>query len=189
MTWPTKHFTADDLDAFHSEALSREMRLHLETCESCRQLVVADRQLLAQLSQLPRLSPRPDFAKRVLARVSIRDTGPVPVLSFPKVPRRAWAPAAAFAAALVLSVAWSVVNRSALDGWIGAGVALLTDTGLAVVRFLGQQPWYGRAMEIGASPVRLGLLLGLALLLSGAGLAALRRLVTPSAGAGHHATT
>src|SRR5262245_49484861 len=114
MTWPTKHLTADDLDAFHSEALSGDVRLHLETCDDCRRLITNDRFVLDQLGRLPAYQPSLSFAERVMTRVSIGAPAKVPVLSFPRLTRRQLAAISTLAAVMVLSVAWSAINRTAL---------------------------------------------------------------------------
>ena len=113
--WPTMHFTADDLDAFHTEALSNEMRLHLETCDQCRRLVVEDRELLTRLDALGDYGPHAGFADRVMARVAIGGPIAVPVLSFPRFTAQRIAAMIALAAGLVASVAWSAANRALLS--------------------------------------------------------------------------
>ena len=184
--WPTKHFTADDLDAFHSEALSNEMRLHLETCEQCRQLVVADRHLLSLLEGLGSFGPSAGLEDRVMARVTISNPATVPILSFPKLAGRRLAVAASFAAGLVASVAWSAANRPMLEAWLrGTGQTLWTG-GLAWLRafaaVLTEQPWFGTVSQVWDSPLRLALTIVLAVGSYSLGLLALRRLITPSVG-------
>jgi hypothetical protein len=182
--WPTKHFTADDLDAFHTEALSNEMRLHLETCEQCRRLVVEDRAVLAQLATLGDYGPRADFADRVMARVAIDGPAAVPVLSYPRFTARRAAIMGTLAAGLVASVAWSAANRVLLDGWLRRIGSALTSTGWAWLRGIGaalnEQPWFGTVSQLWESPARLVativVFLGSYLL----GVMILRRLITPS---------
>ena len=189
--WPTKHFTADDLDAFHVEALGSEMRLHLETCEDCRRLAVADRFVLDALGRLESFSPREGFADRVMTRVDIAEPGRVPVLSFPRLTRRRIAAVALVAAGVVASVAWSAANRSTLDAWThGAGAeatraAWLALRGLAAS--VAGQGWFEGLRSALAAPARLaaGGLIGLAAYATG--ILALRRLMTPSADATPHA--
>jgi hypothetical protein len=182
--WPTNHLTADDLDAFHSEALSSEMRLHLETCEDCKRLVVLDREVLQLLSRLPAHEPRVGFADRVLARVTVGAPAPVPVLSFPKLTRRRVAALSALAAGMVASVAWSAANRPALQQWLeGAGASLWswgTSTWESGWSFLTAQPWFETIRVASGTPIRIAALAAVGVGLYAVGLVALRRLVTPS---------
>lgn len=180
----TKHFTADDLDAFHSEALSSEMRIHLETCEDCRRLAVLDRDVLTMISGLSAYEPRAGFSDRVMARVQVVGQAPVPVLSFPKLTGHRIGALSALAAGMVVSVAWSFANRSLLDGWLdGAGAALWT-SGTALwsesLAMIANVPWLAGLKQGIASPGRL--VVGVLILTAvfGAGLAALRRLVNPA---------
>lgn len=189
--WPTKHLTADDLDAFHTEALSSEMRLHLETCEECRLLAASDRFVLDALGRLESFGPRDGFAERVMARVEVAKPGRVPVLSFPRLTRRRVAVLVAVAAGVVASVAWSAANRTTLDAWLtGAGTeatraAWLALRGLAAG--VTGQPWFEALRSAVLEPARLavGGLVGLAAYASG--LLALRRLMTPSTDSVPHA--
>jgi hypothetical protein len=182
--WPTKHFTADDLDAFHSEALSNEMRLHLETCDQCRRLVATDRHVLALLGELPSYAPSARLADQVMRNVAISGPAPVPILSFPKLRGPRLAALLALAAGLVASVAWSASNQAFLQrvvdslgtelfargwGWVQTTAARLTE-----------QPWFGRIAETWESPVRLTLTVIAGLVVYSLGLVALRRLITPS---------
>ena len=107
-----KHFSADDLDAFHTEALSSEMRIHFDACEDCRRLAVLDREVLAMMNRLPSYGPQAGFANRVMGRVEIVSPGPVPVLSFPKLTGRRIAAVTTLAAGMIVSVAWSAATRS-----------------------------------------------------------------------------
>jgi len=185
-TWPTKHFTADDLDAFHSEALSSEMRLHLESCPDCQKLAKLDREVLALLRELPSYAPRADFGERVMSRVTVEKPGPVPVLSFPRLTRRRIAALTALAAGMVASVAWSSSNRVLLDAWLDGTAASLFNWGSALwqngVAELTAQPWFETVRQVSDTPLRLALAAVAMVGLYGSGIFALRRLVTPSAG-------
>jgi hypothetical protein len=189
--WPTKHFTADDLDAFHTEALSSEMRLHLETCEECRQLAVSDRFVLDALGRLESFGPRDDFAERVMVRIEIAKPARVPVLSFPRLTRRRVAVLATVAVGVVASVAWSAANRATLDAWLTGAGAETTRAAWLALRGLAAgvagQPWFEAIRSALLEPARLavGGLVGLAIYASG--LLALRRLMTPSADTVPHA--
>jgi hypothetical protein len=183
---PTKHFTADDLDAFHTEALSSEMRLHFETCPDCRQLAALDREVLAMVNRLRSYEPRDGFADRVMARVQIAAPAPVPVLSFPKLTTRRRAALTAVAAGMLVSIAWSVANRSLLDGWLDGTGAALWNSGTALwqqtLAALTTAPWFEAVRQVSSTPVRLAAGALLAVGLYAGGLMALRRLVTPSSG-------
>ena len=184
--WPTKHFTTDDLDAFHCEALSNEMRLHLETCEQCRQLVVTDRHVLSLLAGLGSYEPRASLEDRVMARVAISNPAAVPILSFPKLAGRRLAIVASLAAGLVISVAWSAANRPMLETWVrGTGRTLWTD-GITWLRTFAttvtDQPWFGTVSQVWESPFRLAVAIVVAVGCYSLGLLALRRLITPSVG-------
>lgn len=182
----TQHFTADDLDAFHSGALARDVQLHLETCNACRELVASDRFVLDGLSRLPGYQPRAGFEHRVMAQVTVLDASPVPVLSFPRLTPRRLAALSALAAGVVLSVAWSAMNRSVLDGWLASAQTGLFESSRTAIdvllRSVTRQSWFEPIRQIGLSPMRLALA-GAALVgLYGSGLMALRRLMTPSGG-------
>lgn len=184
--WPTKHLTADDLDAFHSEALSSEMRLHLETCEECRRLVLLDRQVLDLLAQVPSYGPSNAFADRVMAGVRIGSPAPVPVLSFPRFTKRRIAAMVGLAAGMVASVGWSAANRPLLESWLDGSAAALWDWGTVLwqngLTYLAAQPWFESLRSASGSPVRLAAVGALTIGLYATGLLTLRRLVTPSAG-------
>jgi anti-sigma factor RsiW len=182
--WPTKHFTADDLDAFHSEALSNEMRLHLETCDQCRRLVATDRQLLALLEQLPSYAPSVRLADSVMRKVAISGPAPVPILSFPSVRGPRLAALVALAAGLVASVAWSASNQAFLQRLLDSASTEVFARGWTWLQAAGtrltEQPWFGRVAETWDSPVRLTLTVIAGLVAYSLGLVALRRLITPS---------
>jgi hypothetical protein len=182
--WPTKHITADDLDAFHSEALSNEMRLHLETCDQCQRLVATDRELLSLLGRLEPLEPRAGFEDRVMARVSVGGARSVPILSFPKLTRPRLVAMTALAAGLVASVAWSAVNRSLLQSWLTGLSRGLVATGWTWLRAAGanltEQPWFDLVRDTLGSPGRVAVTVVVFLAVYAVGLLALRRLITPS---------
>lgn len=179
-----KHLTADDLDAFHSEALTREVQLHLETCEECRSLVAADRLVVNLLGRLPAHEPRPGFTDRVMTRVAVSAPVPVPVLSFPKLNRTRVIGLMAAAAGICLSVAWSAANRTALDGWLVATQSTVLDSGTVLIQSimanLAGQSWYESARQLLGSPVRTAIVVAASGVLYFSGIVALRRLITPS---------
>ncbi len=182
--WPINHLTADDLDAFHSASLTIEAREHLEECAECRAMALQDKALLDALAALPSFAPGPQFADRVMAR--IRAPEPAIVRLFrplAKAARVKLAVAASLVVGLGASIVWSLFNRTLLLTWINHSAA---ETGRqlwlgvrVVATNLTAQPWYAPLREFAASPWRLALLVSGCLLVYGAALFALRRLLTP----------
>lgn len=184
--WPTQHLTADDLDAFHSGALSSEMRLHLETCDACRALGANDFEVVSALERLRPFAPAPGFVDRVMAQVVVGQPARVPLLSFPTLSRRRLAAVGALAAGLAASVVWSAANRTELEAWLNGIGAGLVQAGWAAVRSaaaaVAQQPWFETVRSGWLVPGRLAVAGGALVLAYGSGILALRRLLTPSAG-------
>ena len=177
MTWPIKHLTADDLDAFHSASLSISARQHLDECPECRALTLQDSALVQALERLPSFEPTAGFTERVMAQVR-----PVPVLA--RVSRRpTLALAASVAIILGASVVWSLLNRAALLAWLNhsaAGIGQALWTGLRVAATnLTEQPWFASLRQFAASSGRVLLLGGGLLVGYGAAVFALRRLLAP----------
>ena len=182
--WPINHLTAEDLDAFHSASLSDEMREHLGECEACRTMAELDRMVLDGLAALPALAPREDFADRVMA--GIGTTAPVRAPRLAPSGRARWVRLAAAASVVVslgASITWSLLNRDLLLSWIHFSTAepgRLFWLGVRVVATnLTAQPWYSSLRELVASPGRLVAVVSGSLVVYGAALAALRRLLTP----------
>jgi hypothetical protein len=176
MTWPTQHFTADDLDAFHSASSSPQSLQHLEECPDCRALVEKDRAVLGMLEALAPLSPRADLADRVLAQV----TRPVPVAA-PARRRRPLALAASLVVALGTSVLWSLFNRALLASWLDRGAAALRDVVWDSVATLTQnlleQTWLDAVRQFGSSSGRVALAGGVLVVGYTLSMIALRRLL------------
>jgi predicted anti-sigma-YlaC factor YlaD len=182
--WPINHLTADDLDAFHSASLTDLARAHLEECEECRSMALLDRSILNALATLPGYAPRPEFAAAVMARVR----RPEPALARSSRPRSpaAWGKAALAAMVVVslgASIVWSLLNRDLLLSWINTTTAETGRTIWLGVRVVATnvtaQPWYAPLREFASSPGRLVALVSGSLVLYGAALVALRRLLTP----------
>ena len=177
MTWPTKHLTADDLDAFHSASLSVEARQHLEECAECRNLAFADRAVLGALARLPVFEPSAGFTDRVMARVQLQ-SAPARVLKW----RRA-ALAASLVIGLGASVGWSLFNRELLLSWLNQSAAAIGSSlwlGVRVVASnLTQQPWFDTLRQVASSWGRVALIGGGLLVGYGAAVIALRRLLVP----------
>ncbi len=71
MKHPKTHLTAERIQAFLDDALSRDERAevqeHATTCGRCTAEVEAWQLLYSELGELPELSPAPNFGDRVLA--------------------------------------------------------------------------------------------------------------------------
>ncbi len=183
MTWPTKHLTADDLDAFHSGSSIQEMQLHLETCAECQQLIALDQRVLEMMSAMPSLAPSAQLADRIMARVQFTSRS-VPVLSYPALTRRRLGAIAAAVVGMAASVAWTSANRATLDGWLtrtgDALVAWGLDRWNSGVAMLTAEPWFETLRIASGTPARLAVIGVATLMLYGAGIVVLRRLVTPA---------
>ena len=183
--WPNNHFTADDLDAFHSASLSVEAQNHLAECTECRALVQQDRALVAALQALPGFDPAPGLADRVVARV--RQPA---ALALPPSRSRRLALAAMVAVAIGASGVWSLFNRSLLLGWLDDGAAEVGRSLWVALRVaaanLAEQPWVASVGALVSSSGRAALLGGLLLAGYAAALIALRRLLaSPSPAVSH----
>jgi hypothetical protein len=182
---PTLHLTVDELDAFHSGALSREARFHLETCSACQALATSDRDLVSHLERVSVLGPTAGFADRVMSRVTVAEPVVVPVLSFPTLTRRQVFALAALAAGIVISVAWSATNRPFLDALLSGTGAGLADAGWAAFRgiaaVVSEQPWFETVRRTATAPFPIALISFTTVAIFASGLVVLRRLVSPSA--------
>ena len=184
MTYPTKHLTADDLDSFHSASMNTEMRLHLETCEQCRELVTTDAVVIEALSVLPPFSVPPSFSDRIMTRVTIARPTRVPALSFPSLRQPQFALAAGVAALAIGTAAWSAFNRPVLDGWIQSAGAQVSQMAWFGIKTLGanlsEQPWFTSLRDWFAGPVRTVSIVGGGFALYLTALVAFKKLITPS---------
>ena len=176
MTWPIRHLTAEDLDAFHSASLTAEASQHLNECDQCRTLVRQDRALVEALEALPVFAPRTDFADRILARVDCPVALPVRIGR----PRRL-ALAASILIGLGASIGWSLINRTLLASWGDAaarGISRALWIGVATVaQNLTEQPWVSGLLQVGSSTGRLVVLVSALGLGYAAAMMALRRLL------------
>jgi hypothetical protein len=66
----TIHLGPDELDLWLDGRLPATRTSHLETCETCRTAADETREIVIQLSKLPKQSPSLSFADRVMARVA-----------------------------------------------------------------------------------------------------------------------
>jgi hypothetical protein len=176
MTWPIRHLTAEDLDAFHSASLTLEAKQHLNECTECRSLVERDRALLESLEALPSFAPRAGLADRVIAKIAQPVPSPVRQPS-----RRPLALAASVAVLLGGSVVWSLFNRPLLGSLIarvgGAVRGFLWDGLATIAQNLSDQPWITTVQQFAGSGARL-IVIGVVLLAGyTAALVAFRRLL------------
>jgi len=64
------HLGPEELDLWLDGRLPASRTSHLETCEQCRTAAEETREIVEQLSRLPKASPSHSFADRVMARVN-----------------------------------------------------------------------------------------------------------------------
>ena len=112
------HLTADELDALLEGAGSARVTSHLETCATCLAMVELDRRLVGALSALPALDPRPGFADRVMAKVTVAPAlSPAPLVApTPRsiaARRRALGGSLLAGGSLVAAFAWAIANPAA----------------------------------------------------------------------------
>ncbi len=116
-------------------------------------MVERDRSVLRMLDTLPSLSPRQDFANRVMAQISRPVPATVPAR------RRPLALAASLAVALGASVIWSLFNRAVLSALVDRGGALVRGLiweGFATLaQNLSEQPWIASLRAFGGSGARI----------------------------------
>jgi hypothetical protein len=194
---PGPHLSPDDVELWLGGLLDAERTRHLELCPECLDRAQSEREIVEQLAALPLMAPSPEFADRVMARVTIAD--PFALRSLRQrifATPRSMAVAATLALALVgsmaASVAWSLANQEVL---VSAGNWLLaqgTQAGWLALRALAsnfiEQPWYESARAFADHPARLAGALGAIVLAYLSGVLALRRLLAlPSQQVAHAA--
>jgi hypothetical protein len=190
MTRPSgSHLSPDEIDAWLAGAFAPELQRHLDQCQTCLDLVRADREIAEQIAALPLMSPMEGFADRVMASVAIPD--PFAIRSLQATRRRLFATpkSFAFAASLLLvllssmagSIVWSLSHQETLAS---IGTWILAQGGQAVwlgVRGLAsnfiEQPWYDGIRSLVENPARLALISALGSLAYLGGVFALRRLL------------
>jgi hypothetical protein len=73
MAGDTLHFGPDEVDLWLEGRLPESRASHLETCEVCRIAAEEIREVVLQLTQLPKASPSSAFADLVMARVNVAE--------------------------------------------------------------------------------------------------------------------
>lgn len=183
------HLTGEDLDAWVTGTLPAPRAAHLRECGACQTLADLERVLVLRLEALPLFDPRPGFADRVMSQVnvpvaSIADAWRLwrgRVSSNPLGVGIAAAVAVLLGGSVAASAAWAAGHQDAITGtgaWLmthgqqwfrqGAGVA---------TALLDRQPWYP-AVRASLTPGRIAVLAAATAALYGAGLVALRRLLS-----------
>lgn len=183
------HLSPEDLDLWVDGGLPAHREAHLRDCPECRELANAERLLVLRLQQVPLFNPAPGFSERVMDRINI------PVTSFASAWRfwrtRVFAnPVSVGAAAgaavllggsLAASAAWAAAHQDTIQGvtpWLLNQGQLLWQQGLAAATgFLQQQSWYG-PVRAGLTPAKLAVAGAAVIALYGAGVLAMRRLLT-----------
>jgi hypothetical protein len=186
---PGTHLSPDEIDSWLSGTLAREWQQHLDQCQSCLERARAERDIVDQISALPRLGPAAGFADHVMAAVAVPD--PFAIRSLQATRRRLFATrrSLAVAASLTLlllgsmagSVAWSLAHQetiASLGNWLlseSGQFAWLSLRGLA--SNLIEQPWYSSIRSLLENPIRLAIGSALASAVYFGGVLALRRLL------------
>src|SRR5690348_12576670 len=104
------HLTPEDLDAWLAGALVPAALEHLAGCPACQERADTEREIVALIAALPLMSPAPDFADRVMARVTVPQ--PLRVRTFDLVRQRVFASrrSMAFAAGLLIVMLGSMTG-------------------------------------------------------------------------------
>ncbi len=141
------------------------------------------------LSALPLMSPRDGFGDRIMARVTVPD--PFGARALRTLPARWLRPRSLAAAALLLvmlgsmtaSAVWTLSHQQtllAIGGWLGAQATSFAWLGVfGAASSVLEQPWFGGARELAASPGRLAATSALATAAYAVGVVVLRRLLAP----------
>ena len=186
---PGPHLTPDDIDRWLDGTLPAGPAGHLESCQTCLELVRAEREIAELISALPLMAPSAGFADRVMQSVQVPDPFAIRSLGAARrrlfANRRSLAVAASLALLLLGSMAGSIVwTLSHQDTLAGIGSWLLAQGGQAawlalrgVATNLIEQPWYAAAKGVVTQPGRLAIASAVASLAYVGGLLALRRLL------------
>jgi hypothetical protein len=186
---PGPHLTPDDIDRWLDGTLPAGPAGHLESCQTCLELVRAEREIAELISALPLMAPSSGFADRVMQSVQVPDPFAIRSLGAARrrlfATRRSLAVAASLALLLLGSMAGSVVwTLNHQDTLAGIGSWLLAQGGQAgwialrgIATNLIEQPWYAAAKGVVSQPGRQAAASAVATLAYVGGLLALRRLL------------
>ena len=186
---PGPHLSPDDIDRWLDGTLPAATASHLESCQTCLELVRAEREIAELISALPLMAPSAEFADRVMASVQVPDPFAIRSLGAARrrlfATRRSLAVAASLAILLLGSMAGSIVwTMSHQETLAGIGSWLLAQGGQAawlalrgVATNLIEQPWYEAAKGVVSQPGRLAIASAVASIAYLGGLLALRRLL------------
>jgi len=183
------HLTPDDYDAWLADALAPAAQDHLAGCPSCRERAETEREIVALIAGLPLMSPRAEFADRVMARVTVPQ--PLRVRTADLIRQRVFATRRSMAVAaglLVLvvgsmtaSIVWTLGHQealAALGAWLSAQAGQAAWLGVrGIASNFMEQPWFAGFKALATSPERLGIATALALVAYLSGVLALRRLL------------
>jgi len=183
---PGPHLTPDDLDAWLTGALTPAAQDHLAFCPACQDRADTEREIVTLLGALPLLSPVPEFADRVMARVTVPDALAVRSLRSRVFASRRTAALAASLLVLVAgsmagSIVWTLGHQetlAALGTWLAGQAGQAAWLGLrGVASNFIEQPWFSGLRSLAGSPGRLGLASAFAMVAYVGGVLALRRLL------------
>ena len=184
------HLSPDAVDLWlEIGALPPAEQGHVDACQTCRELLRAERAVVDQLAALRSYAPTLGFEERVMAAVHLPD--PFALRRLRAIRRRVFATRRSMAVAATLalavvgsmaaSVAWSLANPellAAAGDWVLAqGGALLWDGVRTVASNVLEQPWFDAVRDAVGSPGRAAVAAVAATLLYLSGLLALRRLL------------
>jgi predicted anti-sigma-YlaC factor YlaD len=183
------HLTPEDLDAWLAGVLAPAAQEHLAGCPACRERAETEGEIVSLIAALPLVSPAAGFADRVMTRVAV--TQPLRVRTIDLIRQRVFASrrSLAFAVSLLVlvtgsmagSIVWTLGHRetlTALGSWLTAQAGQAAWLGVrGVASNFIEQPWFAGFRELAASPGRLGIATGFALVAYLSGVLALRRLL------------
>lgn len=192
------HLTFDEFDALLTGAANPAAAAHVAHCAECAANLAAQRDIVARLDALPFFSPSADFADLVMRQVSVPD--PFALRSLAGIrsrllgSRRALAVAASVVLtaglAMLASIIWSWSHPEVLAAagqWVTHQATQLLWLGVrGTFSNVVEQPWFALLSSAFASPARLAVVSAAGMLVYGAGLYTLRRLMAyPGAGVAH----
>ncbi len=186
---PGPHLSPDDIDRWLDGTLPAAQARHLDGCQECLELALAERETADQIAALPLMGPSAGFADRVMLAVRVPD--PFAIRSLDSARRRllgtprSLAVAAGLLAVLLGSMAGSIVwtlshqdTLASIGSWLlaqGDQAVWLAVRGVATN--LMEQPWYESAKGLVGHPARLALASAAASVGYLGGVLALRRLL------------